>query len=583
MALFNKRLSELYRAVSGSARTSQAVSISGLAGGGSNVSFSGFSFDSASATLPFTYIVENTTENVVFSFTSAGTLFNSKVKDVSNNYQFSITPNAGAITFGTNASGNDGVKASTTKIGVTNIANGVYGGDTAYLLTATYNDGGWSANQDGFNRVFSKEIYNVDSYNSINSDLLCVDINTLILLSDGSEVSAEDLYIGDVIKTYVPTDMPTWLPENDTEDWYWWYQTGSSGEIVDAAITNIYYSFVDSYISINDDLLKCTHAHPLFINDSETNTYQFVRAEDITIGDKLIKYNKTTFEMEEIEVVNIETKNETLEIATITVDVAHTYLSNGFVSHNKGSNTGGVIPSANLACYLDAQKTQSYSAQGQLVWHDLTGRATGFNVKPAASGAGSTYPTFTNTTPKYLTFFGTGNTAWKDETIYPGTGVGLSNFNLTSNGGATVVWWQYGNASLFANIMSITDNVSKSFSVQWFNSSANSGTLRIKLTSGPSRYASNDLFSNISTSWNMYAFSVIGQTGYVYRDGTLLQTIAGNLDDFQAMTAARASFGGAANSDAPGLRMAALLYYTRGLSGTEVSNIYNNMRSRFGK
>jgi hypothetical protein len=583
MALFNKRLSELYRAVSGSSRTSQAVSISGLAGGGSNLSFSGFSFDSASATLPFTYIVENTTENVVFSFTSAGTLFNNKVKDVSNNYQFSITPGDGAITFGTNTNGNDGVKASTTKIGVTNISNGVYGGNTAYLLAASYNDGGWSSNQDGFNRVFSKEIYNVDSYNTINSDSLCVDINTLILLSDGSEVSAEDLYIGDVIKTYVPTDMPTWLPENDTEDWYWWYQTGSSGEIVDAEITNIYYSFVDSYISINDDLLKCTHAHPLFIFDNETSTYQFVRAEDITIGDKLIKYNKTTFEMEEIEVVNIETKNETLEIATITVDVAHTYLSNGFVSHNKGSNTVGAIPSANLVCYLDAEKTQSYAAANSLVWHDLTGRATGFNVKPALSGGGSAFPTFTNTTPKHLTFFGNGNTAWKDNTIYPGTGVGLTNFSLTANGGVTVVWWQFGNASLFAGIMNIEDNVSKAFRVSWNPNGASNGSLRIKLPSGPTRYTTSNIFSNISTSWNMYAFSVIGQTGYVYRDGSLVDTVAGNLSDFEALTAARASFGGAASSDSPGIRLAALLYYTRGLSGTEISNIYNNMRSRFGK
>jgi hypothetical protein len=584
MALFNKRLGELYRAVSGSSRTSQAVSISGLAGGGSNISFSGFSFDSASATLPFTYIVENTTENVVFSFTSAGTLFNNKVKDVSNNYGFSITPGDGAITFGTNASGNDGVKASTTKIGVTNISNGVYGGNTAYLLAASYNDGGWSSNQDGFNRVFSKQIYNVDSYNTINSDSLCVDINTLILLSDGSEVSAEDLYIGDVIKTYVPTDMPTWLPENDTEDWYWWYQTGSSGEVVDATISNIYYSFVDSYISINDDLLKCTHAHPLFIFDNETSTYQFVRAEDITIGDKLIKYNKTTFEMEEIEVVNIETKNETLEIATITVDVAHTYLSNGFVSHNKGSNTVGAIPSANLVCYLDAEKTQSYAGANSLVWHDLTGRATGFNVKPALTGGGSAYPTFTNTTPKHLTFFGNGNTATKDDVNYPGTGVGLSNFSLTSNGGATVVWWQYGNASTFATIMSIEDNISKAFRVSWTpGANENLGGLRVKLTSGPTRYTSNELFTNIGSSWNMYAFSVIGKTGYVYRDGSFLTTVEGNNDDFQAMTANRATFGGAASSASPGIRLAALLYYTRGLDGTEISNIYNNMRSRFGK
>jgi hypothetical protein len=583
MALFNKSLGNLYRAVNGSNRTSQQVSIVGLSGAGSNISFSSFSFDSASATLPFTYIVENTTENVVFSFTSAGTLFNSKVKDVSNNYQFSISPGDGAITFGTNANGNDGVKASTTKIGVTNISNGVYGGNTAYMLTAAYNDGGWSQQQDGFNRTFSKQIFNVDSYNSINSDLLCVDINTSILLSDGSEVSAEDLYIGDVIKTYVPTDMPNWLPENDTEDWYWWYQTGSSGEIVDAAITNIYYSFVDSYISINDDLLKCTHAHPLFINDSETNTYQFVRAEDITIGDKLIKYNKTTFEMEEIEVVNIETKNETLEIATITVDVAHTYLSNGFVSHNKGSNTGGAIPSANLACYLDAEKAASYSAQGQLVWNDLTGRTTGFNVKPAQSGGGSAYPTFTNTTPKHLTFFGNGNTAVHDNVNYPGTGPGISNFSLTSNGGATIVWWQYGIASLYATIISVSDNVSKSFRVAWTPGANNTGGLLVKLTSGPERFTPNQLFTNISTSWNMYAVSVIGKTGYVYRDGSLVHTVEGNNDDFQAMTAARATFGGAASSDAPGIRLATLLYYTRGLDGTEISNIYNNMRSRFGK
>jgi energy-converting hydrogenase Eha subunit F len=81
----------------------------------------------------------------------------------------------------------------------------------------------------------------------------------------------------------------------------------------------------------------------------------------------------------------------------------------------------------------------------------------------------------------------------------------------------------------------------------------------------------------------MYAFSVIGQTGYVYRDGSLVDTVAGNLSDFEALTAARASFGGAASSDSPGIRLAALLYYTRGLSGTEISNIYNNMRSRFGK
>jgi hypothetical protein len=365
MALFNKSLGYLYRAVSGSARTSQAVSIGGLAGGGSNISFSSFAFDSASATLPYTYIVENTSENLVFSFTSAGARFDSKVKDVSNNYQFTLSPGDGGLTFGTNAAGNDGVKASTTKIAVTNITNGVYAGNVAYSLSAKYNDGGWSQNQDGFDRTYGKTIYTVDSYNSINSDVLCVDINTSILLSNGTEVKAEDLYVGDTIKTYVPTDMPEWLPENDPENWYWWYQTGSSGEIVNATVSNIYYSFVDAHVSINGGDLKCTLAHPLFIFDSETSTYQFCRASEITIGDKLIKYNNTTSEMEEIDVTNVEIKNETLEIATITVDVAHTYLANGYVSHNKGSATAS-IPSLSLSSITRSRmSTDSRLMKGQ--------------------------------------------------------------------------------------------------------------------------------------------------------------------------------------------------------------------------
>jgi hypothetical protein len=40
----------------------------------------------------------------------------------------------------------------------------------------------------------------------------------------------------------------------------------------------------------------------------------------------------------------------------------------------------------------------------------------------------------------------------------PGTGVGLSNFNLTDNGGAAVVWWQYGQATAFSNIFNVTDS-----------------------------------------------------------------------------------------------------------------------------
>ena len=66
MARTNLSLGNLYRAVSGSVRTSQAVSISGLNGGGTNISMLGFAMDSVTANVPtYTYIVESTTENEI--------------------------------------------------------------------------------------------------------------------------------------------------------------------------------------------------------------------------------------------------------------------------------------------------------------------------------------------------------------------------------------------------------------------------------------------------------------------------------------------------------------------------------------
>jgi hypothetical protein len=95
----NLSLGNLYRAVSGSARTSQAVSIGGLSGGASNSSFTAFAIDSVTPNLPtFTYIVESTEEAATFSFGTAGTLHGSKVGSVSANY--SVTFNNANFTVG---------------------------------------------------------------------------------------------------------------------------------------------------------------------------------------------------------------------------------------------------------------------------------------------------------------------------------------------------------------------------------------------------------------------------------------------------------------------------------------------------
>lgn len=576
MALINKSLGYLYRAVSGSVRVAQAVSIGGLAGGGTNVSFSSFGFDSASVALPYTYIVEGTSENIVWSFTSAGTRFDSKVKDVNNNYAMSIFPNDGAFTYGTNAAGNDAVKASTTKLAVTTISNPPYlGGQTAYTITTTYNDGGWSQQQSGFNSTQSKTFYTVDSYNSINADVLCVDINTPILLANGSTVLAGDLYVGDVVKTYVPTDMPEWMPDNDPENWYWWYQTGSSGEVVDATISNVYYSFIETYMSINDGEIKCTKAHPLFIHDLESSTYQFVKAEDITIGDKLIKYNSTTSEMEEIDVVNIQTINETLEIATITVDAAHTFLSNGYVSHNKGSATAS-IPSSGLVCYLDAERTASYAAASQQVWHDLTGLATGFNMFEGSYNGPGTAPTFTNTTPKYLTF-PANDTVYGAKLTANASGTGNSYFNTTT-AGFTIF-------TFIRNIGATTPGTPTAGILRkgndWdFFIYANQYTLIQNGTrTGGGTQNGNSSFS-FDNGWQSVALVHRNTSIDIYKNGVVGTNNTSNVISSNWPTTKDMYLGQNNSTNTPGIGN--LLFYNRALSTNEILTIHNNMKGRFG-
>ena len=62
MARTNLSLGNLYRAVSGSVRTTQAVSIGGLGGAAANSSFTSFAIDSVTFNVPtYTYIVESTT------------------------------------------------------------------------------------------------------------------------------------------------------------------------------------------------------------------------------------------------------------------------------------------------------------------------------------------------------------------------------------------------------------------------------------------------------------------------------------------------------------------------------------------
>jgi len=548
MAKTNLSLSGLYRAWTGTTRSAVSSSLNAAnAMAGTAVSMSSFAFDSLAITQPFTYIVESTAENVVVAFTTQGLAFDNRVKNIAANYTITVS-DATYFSIGT--------KSSTTAITANALAAAPYSGSNATTLTATYADG-YNVNATNYNVASTKTIYSVDSYNSINSDVLCVSTDTNILLANGSTVKAGDLYIGDMITTFVPTGMPAWFPENDPAEWYWWYnETGSNGDIVDAAVSNVYYSFIDNYVDINFGSIKVTGAHPFFAWDDITETYQFTRAEDLVEGDKIVKYNSETSLVEDILIEKIEFLNSTLEIATITIDSAHTYLANGFVSHNKGAATAP-IPWTNLVCYLEPQFAASYDTGVSTTnFNDLAGYSTGFNLTGGNANPAITAPTFNNTSPKSLTF---ANAKYGIKQNGLGSGTGNTNFNTTSANGYTIIAFVNGSAG---------DILSRGTD---YTLNATSTTIAFTSTPNGNRSAT----SQTLTGWHMIAVTTGAGTTKIYNNNVEVGTGASTA----AATTGTSDIYLMQNNTG---NLGSFFFYQRALTATEIGEIYNNLKGRYG-
>ena len=547
MAKTSLSLGGLYRAWTGTARGAVSSSLNAANNlAGTAVSMSSFAFDSLTVTQPFTYIVENTSENVVVAFATQGLAFDNRIKNIAANYTITVS-DATYFSIGT--------KSSTTAITANNLGGSTYSGSNGTTLSVTYADG-YNVNATNYNTTSTKTIYSVDSYNSINSDVLCVATDTDILLANGSTVKAGDLYIGDSIKTFVPTGMPEWFPENDPAEWYWWYnETGSNGDIVDAAVSNVYYSFIDKYVDINFGAIKVTGAHPFFAWDNITETYQFTRAEDLVEGDKIVKYNVESGLVEDVLVEKIEFLNKTLEIATITVDTAHTYLANGFVSHNKGAATAP-IPWTNLVCYLEPQFAASYNtAVSTTNFNDVAGYSTGFNLTGGNANPAIAAPSFNNTSPKSLTF-ASGKYGIKQNGLSSGTG--NTNFNTTSGNGYTIIAWVNGSAGdIFSR--------GTDYKVTTSGNIAFTSTPNGNLTAA----------SQTLTGWHMIAVTTGAGTTKIYNNNVEVGTGASTA----AATTGTSDIYLMQNNTG---NLGSFFFYQRALSATEIGYIWNNLKGRYG-
>ena len=570
MARTNLSLGNLHRAVSGSARTTQAVSMGQLSGGtaGSNVNVLSFATDAISVNVPtYTYIVESTSEDANFTFSSTGSYFYNKVQQQTNNYTCSFS-NAN-FSAGSPSHGTGPAKFALTPAAI-NAAN--YS-EASSVLTMKYQDG-FNINATNYGVETTKTLYAVDVYNTINQPDFCLLFGTQIQLANGTSVNVEDLNVGDELTAWVPAGLPdeTQDPESDQVDWRFYFSDSLEGSTQNVIVSDVTFNFAEGYVSLNNGLIKATETHPLYVWDNEIGKYKFKNIGDILFGDRLIMQDET-----EVEITNIEFVKEDVEIVTVNVEQADVYVANGLVSHNKGTTTQPYIPSSGLRMYLDPSKASSTSGTATADWLDLSGYNTGFRpagVSNAAGVSGKSNPAYNaGATRKEKWWQGASNAFWyKDGTT--NINGGYTQFNTSEF--TVVSWVRFAShpANGYYNFFNKQD-VSGTRIFSLYLNSNGSGTYF--LHEGSTVQYSSNTFSLSTNVWYMVAYTAkLNGTNVGYIDGSSVGTISNGAKDYT--TSAMIQVGGnyAENNYYFTGQIGPVLFYNRQLAGSEITQIYNH-------
>jgi hypothetical protein len=203
------------------------------------------------------------------------------------------------------------------------------------------------------NTNIDKTVYTVDSYDG-NSAALCLTADTPIQLADGEIIEAGDLDEGDVLKGVTLNGLADALDGNFLR----WESESLGNQTVDVKVVNLTYSFASRYYDINNGEITATSEHPMLVKDSVDGIFRFKELHNLVVGDKLIKEDGT-----EVDVTSVETVDKTVEIVSIDVDGPDTYLANGYITHNKGTNTFSDFsgPGAPTVSYTTGPATISWT------------------------------------------------------------------------------------------------------------------------------------------------------------------------------------------------------------------------------
>jgi hypothetical protein len=523
-----------------------------------------FAIDSVTANVPtYTYIVESTTETATFSFGSAGAAHGTRVGSVAANYAVSFG-NAN-FTVGTATLG----ASPSFPITPASIAAANYS-EASSVLSMTYADG-YNTAATGYNTATTKTLYAVDVYNTINQPDFCLIFGTQIELANGTMINVEDLNVGDEIKAWVPAGLPdeTQDPESDQLEWRFHHSDTISGSAQNVTVSDITFNFASAYYSINNGVIEATETHPLYVWDNEISKYKFKIVGDILPGDKLVKADGTEEEVYDVAIVR-----EDIEIATVNVENADVYISNGLISHNKGTTTQPYIPSTGLRMYLDPSKASSTNGTATTDWLDLSGWGTGF--RPAGQGAsagitGKSNPAYNNGASRKEKYWqGASNAFWfKDATT--NINGGYTQFN--TNTFTVIAWVRFAShpANGYYNFFNKQD-VSGTRIFSLYLNSNGSGTYFIHEGSTVQFVGSNTSLS--TNTWYMVSYTV-GSTNVGYFDKTSAGSIANGGKTYT--TGGLLQIGGNYAENTyyfPG-QIGPVLFYNTQLTSTQIGQVYD--------
>ena len=561
----NLSLGNLYRATVGSARTTQASSLNARnAAAGTQVSFGSFAIDSVTPNVPtYTYIVESTTETATFSFGSAGAAHGTRVGSVAANYAVSFDNanfSVGVATLGASPS---------FPITPASIASSTYS-EAESLLSMTYADG-FNTAATGYNLASTKRLYAVDVYNTINQPDFCLLFGTQIELANGTMVNVEDLNVGDEIKSWVPAGLPdeSQDSESDQVEWRFHHSDILSGSAQTVVVSDITFNFAAAYYSLNNGVIEATETHPLYVWDNEIGKYKFKNVGDILPGDRLVKADGNEEEIYDVAIVR-----EDVEIATVNVENADVYISNGLISHNKGTTSQPFIPSTGLRMYLDPSKASSTNGTATTDWLDLSGWGTGF--RPAGQGlsagiSGKSNPAYNNGASRKEKYWqGASNAFWfKDATTNINGGYTQFNTNTLS----VVAWVRFAStpAAGYYNFFNKQD-VSGTRILSLYTYSNGSGNYNIH--EGSTVGYTSSATALTAGVWYMVSYTV-GSTNVGYFDKTSVGSISNGAKTYT--TGGLLQIGGnyAENTTYFTGQIGPVLFYNTQLTSTQIGQVYD--------